>query len=238
MWKILNNIQLFVRSTADFFFPRFCKVCGNRLSLDEQMMCSTCLLNMPVVRHASYTDNEVARTFWGLIPIERGTAFFHYTKASAYTHILFDLKYHNHPEIGLFMGRMMASQLLPHGFFDGINLLLPIPLSPQKKRQRGYNQSEWIARGIAEVTGIAIDTESVRRIVSNPSQTHLSDRERRENVRNIFSVTDCAALEDRHLLLIDDVMTTGATILSCAEAISQNCTVRISVLSMAYAGHS
>lgn len=179
-----------------------------------------------------------ARIFWGLVPIEKGISFFHYTPHSPYSRILFELKYHNHPEVGKIMGRMMAEELKATSFFDGIDLIVPIPLSRKKERQRGYNQSDWIAWGISEATGIPTDTTSVVRTKSNPSQTTLDHRQRRENVRDIFAVRHPGSLEGRHILLVDDVITTGATMLSCAETIARACRVRFSVLSLAWAGHS
>ena len=136
------------------------------------------------------------------------------------------------------MGRLMAEELKATSFFDGIDLIVPIPLSRKKKRQRGYNQSDWIAWGISEAIGIPTDTTSVVRTKSNPSQTTLDHRQRRENVRDIFAVRHPESLEGRHILLVDDVITTGATMLSCAEAIARACRVRFSVLSLAWAGHS
>lgn len=133
---------------------------------------------------------------------------------------------------------MMAEELKATNFFDGIDLIVPIPLSRKKKRQRGYNQSDWIAWGISESTGIPTDTDSVQRNISNPSQTALNNQQRRENVRDIFAVRHPENLESRHILLVDDVITTGATMLSCAETIARTCNIRISVLSLAWAGHS
>ena len=166
------------------------------------------------------------------------SSFFHYTPHSPHSRILFELKYHNHPEVGKTMGRMMAEELKATNFFNGIDLIVPIPLSRKKERQRGYNQSDWIAWGISEATGIPTDTTSVVRTKSNPSQTTLDHRQRRENVRDIFAVRHPGNLEGRHILLVDDVITTGATMLSCAEAIARACRVRFSVLSLAWAGHS
>ncbi len=206
------------------------------MSPGEEVLCVRCLAGLPRVRAVSFEDNDIARMFWGLVPVERGISFFHYTRHSPYSRILSELKYHNHPEVGKHMGRMMAEELKPTGFFDGIDLIVPVPLSREKQRKRGYNQSDWIARGVSEATGIPADTASVARTKSNPSQTTLDHRQRRENVRGIFAVRHRGNLEGRHVLLVDDVITTGSTMLSCAEAIARACRVRISVLSLAWAG--
>lgn len=208
------------------------------MSPGEEVLCVRCQADLPRVRTISFEENDITRIFWGLVPIEKGISFFHYTPHSPHSRILFELKYHNHPEVGKTMGRMMAEELKATSFFDGIDLIVPIPLSRKKKRQRGYNQSDWIAWGISEATGIPTDTTSVVRTKSNPSQTTLDHRQRRENVRDIFAVRHPGNLEGRHILLVDDVITTGATMLSCAEAIARACRVRFSVLSLAWAGHS
>lgn len=208
------------------------------MSPGEEVLCVRCQADLPRVRTVSFEENDIARIFWGLVPIEKGISFFHYTPHSPYSRILFELKYHNHPEVGKTMGRMMAEELKATSFFDGIDLIVPIPLSRKKKRQRGYNQSDWIAWGISEATGIPTDTTSVVRTKSNPSQTTLDHRQRRENVRDIFAVRHPENLESHHILLVDDVITTGATMLSCAETIARACRVRFSVLSLAWAGHS
>ena len=208
------------------------------MSPGEEVLCVRCQADLPRVRTVSFEENDIARIFWGLVPIEKGISFFHYTPHSPYSRILFELKYHNHPEVGKTMGRMMAEELKATNFFDGIDLIVPIPLSRKKERQRGYNKIDWIAWGISEATGIPTDTTSVVRTKSNPSQTTLDHRQRRENVRDIFAVRHPGNLEGRHILLVDDVITTGATMLSCAETIARACRVRFSVLSLAWAGHS
>ena len=208
------------------------------MSQGEEVLCVRCQADLPRVRTVSFEENDIARIFWGLVPIEKGISFFHYTPHSPYSRILFELKYHNHPEVGKTMGRIMAEELKATSFFDGIDLIVPIPLSRKKERQRGYNQSDWIAWGISEATGIPTDTTSVVRTKSNPSQTTLDHRQRRENVRDIFAVRHPESLEGRHILLVDDVITPGATMLSCAETIARACRVRFSVLSLAWAGHS
>lgn len=238
MKRISHSLAPYVQALSDFFFPRYCLCCRGRLSAGEEVICVRCLAGLPRVRTVSFEENDIARIFWGLVPVEKGFAFFHYTPHAPYSRILIELKYHNHPEVGEAMGRMMAEELKAKGFFDGIDLIVPIPLSRKKKRQRGYNQSDWIARGISAATGIPSDTTSVARTISNPSQTSLDHRQRRENVRGIFAVRHPGNLEGRHILLVDDVITTGATMLSCAETIARACRVRFSVLSLARAGRS
>ena len=240
MWKkrILHSLSQYLQALLDFFYPRYCLCCRRRMSPGEEVLCVRCQADLPRVRTVSFEENDIARIFWGLVPIEKGISFFHYTPHSPHSRILFELKYHNHPEVGKTMGRMMAEELKATNFFNGIDLIVPIPLSRKRERQRGYNQSDWIAWGISEATGIPTDTTSVVRTKSNPSQTTLDHRQRRENDRDIFAVRHPESLEGRHNLLLDDVITTATTMLSCAETIARACRVRFSVLSLAWAGHS
>lgn len=223
------------KSVADLLFPRYCSVCNRRLSVTESHICAPCLYTLPLVKHVSFTDNPLTRTFWGLLPIEHGTAFFFYNKESAYRKILWDLKYRGRPQIGEFMGRMMAQRLAPTGFFNGIDFLIPVPLAPERQRARGYNQSERIAQGIATVTQLPIDTRSIVRTVHNTTQTRLHRLERQKNVQGIFHLKTTEHLCHKHVLLIDDVMTTGATLLSCGEALATIPDIKISILTLAWA---
>lgn len=235
MWKrISDKVRIWCGSLSDFLFPRYCTCCAGRLALGEEFICSNCLTLMPFTHHKSFIDNPMAERFRGLVPVQKATSYFLYVKSSPYAQILFDLKYRNRPEIGFFMGRNMARSLIRTDFFNDIDIIIPVPLSRQKERQRGYNQSLWIARGIADITGIPIDEKSVLRIISNPSQTTLSHTERLTNVANIFRLEHPDKMAGRHILLVDDVITTGATLLSCAEAITrQQDNVRISMLTLA-----
>lgn len=226
----------FIHAFAGFLFPRYCVVCGCRLVMGEEYLCSGCLLEMPTVRYKSYVDNSMAQKFWGLVPIEKATSVFYYKHGSPYTRLLFEMKYHDNISICRALGRFMAAKLGPKGFFEGVDMIVPVPLAVERHKQRGYNQSEELARGIASVTGLSVETEGVRRAVSNPSQTVMRPEERMDNVRDIFEVTDVASLSGCHVLLVDDVMTTGATLLSCAETISASCSIRLSVLTLAVAG--
>ena len=145
-----------------------------------------CNINLPRTDYHLRKDNPVEKMFWGKIPLERATSFFFYRKGSDFRQILHQLKYGGQKGIGAIMGRYMAAELLESGFFEGVDVILPVPLHKKKQQIRGYNQSEWIARGIATVTGISIDTESVVRRKNTETQTRKSFLERWENVEGIF----------------------------------------------------
>lgn len=220
----------------DLIAPRACVVCGRRLSITEEVICGTCDLHLPRTGYAlSPYDNEMAKRFYGRIPIERAAALFFYEGGSEVSRIIFQLKYHNHPEIGVEMGRRTADELALSGFFDGIDAIVPVPLARKRERERGYNQSMEIARGVAEVTRLPIWTKVVQRKKFKGSQTHLGQLGRLENVAEAFTLTDGDTLRGKHILIIDDIVTTGATIHACVSTMKGIEGLRVSVLSLGVA---
>ncbi len=190
---------------------------------------------MPRTNYHLQAGNEVEQRFWGKVEIERATSYFFYTKGSDYRHILFKLKYHGYRELGEVMGRYMAKELLASGFFQEIDLIIPVPLHSKRKRSRGYNQSEWIASGLSHATGIPMDLDSLKRVVASNTQTRKSVFERWENVKDVFQVACPDNMQGKHILLVDDVLTTGATLLSCATILVDSSNVKISVITLAVA---
>lgn len=216
--------------------PRMCVVCGSRLAVTEETLCSKCYLHLPRTdfRNNLY-ENVMAKLFWGRIAIEKADALFFYEPHAETAHILYELKYKNHPEIGVVMGRMMAKELMRSGLYEGIDAIVPVPLAKKRERERGYNQSLELAKGVSEVTGLPIADKVVVRTKFVGSQTQRGRWERNENVENVFELVDGDSINGKHLLLIDDVVTTGATIIACAQELQKASNVRISVLALGFA---
>lgn len=233
----LSALSGLMTDIAAIVLPRHCVVCQRTLQAGERHFCNRCYRALPMTRLHGERGNVVESLFWEKIPIVRANAFLHYHSGSAGARPVVRLKYFDAPKLGVTLGRIMARDLADTDFFEGVDILLPLPLSSQRQRQRGYNQSQELARGISEVTGLPIDTTSVVRTVDNPSQTHFDARQRHENVAGIFSLLRPEALAGRHILLIDDVLTTGASLLSCAREIEKAGDVRFSVLTLYLAGH-
>ena len=216
---------------VDLIAPRACVVCGGRLGIHEFFLCGSCNLQLPRTNYADNPyENDMARLFWGQLPVERCAALFFYQGGSGPSQILYELKYKNHPEIGEFFGRMIAEEWNDTGFFEGIDLIVPVPLAKERQRQRGYNQSLHIARGIGSVTRLPIVTNAVSREQFVESQTQKDRWQRNENVEGCFRLNDGSALKGRHVLLVDDVVTTGATICSCGREMLKAGDVRFSIL--------
>lgn len=216
----------------DLLSPRYCAICGTRLGTSEQKVCTSCLLTLPYVVDVDFGDNFITRQFWGKVHVERGYSYMYYNSGDNSHKLLTQLKYAHRLDIGRWAGRMIANDLVPKGFFDGIDCIVPVPLHWRRQWQRGYNQSEQLARGIAVVTGLPLLTKHLRRIRNNETQTHKTAQERIKNVENLFRLV--RPIPYRHVLLVDDVLTTGATLTACATSILDvQPDVCISVLTLA-----
>ncbi len=221
-----------ISDLIDLIFPRHCCVCGETLSRQERDICLNCLYHLPKIE--AHHKQEIEQIFWGKIEIERAASYMYYRKGSPYNALMHKLKYKDAPEVGTRLAEMAAKELLDSGFFDGITRIVPLPLSKKKQRKRGYNQSEYIARGLSNITGIPVDTTLMKRDIANETQTHKNRDERWENVKDIFSVTTPQSLENEHILLVDDILTTGATLCSCAATLQNCCGCKISIFTLAY----
>ena len=231
----LPKISLWAR-IINLLAPRQCAVCDRRLEPHEDIVCALCNLNLPRTNYAQTPyDNEMAQLFWGRAPIERCAALLHYQAAAPASVLLYRLKYGNQPDLGLDLGLLMGKELLPTGFFEGIDFIVPVPLSRQRARQRGYNQSEMLAQGIAKATGLKMRRGLIRRIVNTGTQTHKDRWERADNVNNAFKLTGKLPKEGCHVLFVDDVVTTGATLCACMACLSGFPGVKVSVLSVGIA---
>lgn len=231
----------------DLLFPRYCPICGNRLVGTEEILCTACLIGLPNTQTwANPYENEMAKMFWIQIPIERCCALFYYRSHAPSSYILYALKYGNRPDIGIYMGKLIAGRGIKAQFFDDIDAIIPIPLAPKREKQRGYNQSEMIARGIQQATHLPIITDAVRRDVFVESQTHKNRWQRLDNVQHVFHLSShyhdeqgklhpIKDLAGKHLLIIDDVCTTGATIIACCQELMKAGKLKFSVASIGWA---
>ena len=222
-----------ISDLKELLFPRYCKVCGQRLMKSEQHLCLGCLLDLPRTHYEQQSENILMQHFMEWPEVVRATAYFYYYKEGKYSCLIHHLKYHDHPEVGIFLGRMAAKELAASRFFEGVDLIVPVPLSKNKLRKRGYNQCDYIARGISEATGIAVETKCIERTIDTDTQTKKGSAERWKNTKGVFHVTEPTLLKNKHVLIVDDVSTTGSTLHACISALLTAPGVRISVFALA-----
>ncbi|MBQ8672938.1 MAG: ComF family protein [Bacteroides sp.] len=231
-WKLME----WWTALWQLFFPPHCAACGAVLVPGEQGLCVKCHLELPRTDYQKEKDNPTEKLFWGKIRLERASSHFYYRKSDSFRSVVHQLKYDNRPDLGLFLGNLMAAELAESGFFDGIDLLMPVPLHPRKKLKRGYNQSEQLARGVAQVTGLPVNTTAVVRRRYTDSQTRKQLHERWQNMEGSFSLIRPDEVAHKHVLLIDDVLTTGATLSACLYVLQEVEGIRLSVLTLGVAG--
>lgn len=214
-------------------YPRTCAACGNILLNNEKVLCLSCFAELPRTRFHNNPDNEVARLFWGRVLLCNATSFIFFNKDSIYRKILHELKYKDQRAVGQEMGRLFGLELRDTPFSQ-TDIIIPVPLHPAKQRKRGYNQSELIAEGVSQVLNIPVRNNLITRKMRTSTQTRKNRFDRWLNVKDTFQVQDVEALNNKHILLVDDVITTGATIEACAGSILATCNVSVSVISLAY----
>ncbi len=226
----------FWNSLLDMIAPRRCAICGGRLSPEESFLCPDCDAELEVTPFMeSPYDNPMARLFWGQFPVEKASAWFYYRPHSDPSKMIYDLKYHGQAMLGEDIGEQLALRHQPTGFFNDVDAIVPVPITSKRQRQRGYNQSMQVARGISHITRLPVYDKVVVRQHFTQSQTHQDNVwERRANVNEAFLLVDADKIKGKHLLIIDDIVTTGATVIACGQELAKAEGVKLSVLSIGY----
>jgi ComF family protein len=202
---------------------------------NENIICTECYVSIPRTNFHLLPDNPVAQMFWGRCVIEKASSFSFYTRGSRMRKLIHNMKYRGRKEIGYELGKLFSSYLKSSGFSNDFNIIIPVPLHPSKLRKRGFNQSEYIARGIAEVTDLPVEIRCLKRVTGTGTQTKKTRLDRWINVEGIFTVDYPDILIGKHILLVDDVITTGSTIESCANELLRIENVKVSVVALAAA---
>ena len=227
----------FIHSIIGLLYPTVCAACGTPLFKWEKLVCTRCRSLLPKTGYELNEDNPLARLFYGRVRLQAVTACFFFSKEGKVQHLIHELKYKGNSDAGVFLGQELGKTIQGAPLFQGVDYLIPVPLHPKREKERGYNQSMMIAQGISEVTGVPIGDRFLFRSVNTATQTHKSKEERWENVKDIFELRHAERLEGKYVLLVDDVLTTGATLEACALKLSQVSGITISCATAACAGN-
>jgi len=219
----------------DLMFPNLCIVCGTNLLKNEHQLCLSCLHDIPKTNYHLMKENPIEKRFWGKVLVYKATSYFFFQKGSSFQKLLHILKYKGNKEIGELMGKYAAIDLLDSPDFTSIDLIIPVPLHPKKYKIRGYNQSEWIGKGISAILDKPQDISTLVRIRENATQTKKTVYERFENTEGIFELRDKTILEGKHVLLVYDVLTTGSTLEACVKALLETKGIKVSIFTLAVA---
>lgn len=227
----------FIKALAiDLFhliFPNLCQACGKSLIKSEQYLCLHCLYDLPYTDFHLFRDNQVARQFWGRFPCTYAMAMFYFNKGGKVQQILHSLKYRGNAEIGVLLGKMLATQMMK-GDCPTFDLIIAVPLHRKKEKLRGYNQSQCIAEGLAAVMNVPVVKNVLIKRKSTSSQTKKGRFDRFENLKQAFEVRNADILKNKQVLIVDDVITTGATLEACAIVLLANEVNTIGIAAIAY----
>ncbi len=217
----------------NFLFPRNCVVCLKILTDNENIICSECYYGIPRTNFHNDPDNPVIQLFWGRVNISHATSYFYYNKAGQYQKLIYGLKYQGRSDIGIEAGRMFGAELRESAF-SAVDAVMPVPLHKKKLRKRGYNQSEMIARGICSILNKPLVSDMLERVEFTDTQTRRSRYDRYTNVSGCFRIKGNYDFSGKHILVVDDVITTGSTLEACAEILLEE-GIRVSVATLAVA---
>ena len=220
---------------CDVIYPNLCLACSAPLNKNEKIICIKCQISLPKTDHAEYADNPIAKKFWGKVPVERAMALYHFHKSGRIQHLMHALKYKGRKDVGLRLGNLLGYQIKQFHLFPEIDFITAVPLHKDKEKKRGYNQSAVIGEGLSEVLSIPFNAEILQRNIYTDTQTKKSRLERWENVKSIFEPGDIELIRNKHILIVDDVITTGSTLESCAVSLTNIEGVKVSIAAIAHA---
>lgn len=228
-------VKDFLLDVASLIYPRVCSGCQQSLFKHEEFICNKCYLTLPKTNYHLQEGNPIERIFFGRAGIKAASSFLFFQKKGSVQKLLHALKYKNKPEVAQLLGTWYGQDLKKSEIFSGIDYIIPVPLHKKRLQKRGYNQSEHFAKGLSEVLSIPIVTNVLIKGKFTETQTHKTREERAENISTSFYLQNSEIIKNKNILLVDDVITTGATTEACILKLQENTNATISVASIAYA---
>lgn len=231
---MLRHLKTYALDFCHLFFPHVCNGCGTDVLADESMLCAACFQQLPSTGFISFPGNVIEKLFYGRLKVEQAGSAFYFNKNSLVQQLAFELKYKGNKDIGFYLGKLLGNQINESGRFNDVDVIIPLPLNAVKQRKRGYNQAEEICKGITAAWEKPLIANAVVRNVFTETQTHKNRISRWQTMDGVFAVNNPSMLQGKHILLVDDILTTGATIEACGSIILQVPGTRLSIATVAY----
>lgn len=231
----MNLARRLFKDFVGLLFPDLCNACGIQLFHGENQICTKCLYDLPYTDYHLHTENRVAKQLWGRLPLNAAMAMLYFRKGTKVQTLLHNLKYNGKTDVGLVLGKLLGTRLKNSPLYQDIDYIIPVPLHQKKERKRGYNQCSYIANGISEAMDLPVSETHLIRTIATESQTKKARYTRYENMLEVFAVKNIGELNQKHILLVDDVLTTGATLEACANILLKNGVSKISIATIAFA---
>lgn len=230
----MHTLKNILNDFSHLFFPQVCAGCGTDILSADALLCMYCFYQLPVTNFHLYANNPVEQIFYGRLPVKNASSYCYFTKNSLIQRVIFQIKYKGNKELGYFAGKLMGESLMQNNRFDNIDGIVPLPLFAAREKRRGYNQAAVLCDGISALTGIPVLKNAVTRVRHTETQTHKNRIERWYNMEGRFELQDAEAISNKHILLVDDVITTGATLEACGSTLLKIKNTRLSILTLAY----
>lgn len=224
-----------IHDFLSLFFPNYCCACNTSLGRNERVICTSCLDKLPQTHFHLYAENPIAKLFWGKVQLHAAAALYYFHKGNKVQHLVHQLKYKGKKEVGIYLGEIYGKILAQNPSFSMVDIIIPVPLHQKKLKKRGYNQSEMFGIGLSKGMQKPMKTDVLYRTSFTETQTKKSREERWKNVETVFAVHQAEAYAGKHFLLVDDVITTGATMEACIHALEAVPNVKISIAAIAAA---
>ncbi len=228
----MGNIKKFFQAAAHLFYPHICTGCGSDLLKTDDLLCLQCIYELPHTEFEKHPNNPIEKIFYGRLLIENAHAGFYFSKGELMQTLVHDFKYKGNKDIGIYLSKMMAKKMIDSNRFNNIDYLIPLPLFADKEFKRGFNQAKIICDGMSEVMNIPVQANNVTRIRFTETQTKKHRTERWDNVAESFTVENEETLHNKNIMLVDDVITTGATLEACAQKIAAINSTKISIVTL------
>jgi ComF family protein len=230
----MNALKNYFNDFLYLLFPHLCIGCGSDILNTQDILCAKCIDELPVTGFIAAAENPIEKMFYGRMNIQCAGSAFYFTKDSVMQQAIIQLKYKNNRSAGIFLGKLLGLQIAQSTRFEDVDLIVPVPLNDKKFYKRGYNQAEIIGKGIAEIWHKPIVANAVERVLFTETQTHKSRIARWKTMEGVFTVGEPEAIANQHILLVDDVITTGSTIEACGHAILKIPGIKLSIATLAY----
>ncbi|UTA68208.1 ComF family protein [Emticicia sp. 21SJ11W-3] len=224
-----------VNHLVDIIYPKTCESCGDTLLGGEKLICTKCLIDLPRTYTHLKPDVDIEKRFWGKLNVAFTISFVRFSKKGKVQRLLHQLKYKNKPELGVLLGELYGRDLKAAGFDKKIDLIIGVPMHKEKEKQRGYNQANCIAEGLSNALGVPYDTAVAKKLISTTTQTNKSRFERFTNAQNVFDIDDTEKIKGKRIAIVDDVLTTGATIESFGQSLLNGGCSEIAIITIAAA---